>query len=183
MCSASDTVPDGQRLVAAAEELAADLLRHDSQRWAHTQAVAARAEQAGIGLNPEQVPALLAAAWLHDIGYAPELHDTGLHPLDGARYIARVRGLERQMRPFDRPEHTDGPLADALTWADQTSSPHGQSVDVHTRLADMLTRHGPDSPNAHAHPERGPAIQQAAADTTDRVLLRRASNRLSRTPG
>jgi hypothetical protein len=28
-----------------------------------------------------------AAAWLHDIGYAPSLAATGLHQLDGARYL------------------------------------------------------------------------------------------------
>ena len=28
-----------------------------------------------------------AAAWLHDIGYAPDLTDTDLHQLDGARYL------------------------------------------------------------------------------------------------
>ena len=27
---------------------------------------------------------LVAAAWLHDIGYAPGLVQTGFHPLDGA---------------------------------------------------------------------------------------------------
>ena len=30
---------------------------------------------------------LEAAAWLHDIGYAPGLAVTGFHPLDGARYL------------------------------------------------------------------------------------------------
>ena len=28
-----------------------------------------------------------AAAWLHDIGYSPDLVGTGFHPLDGARYL------------------------------------------------------------------------------------------------
>jgi hypothetical protein len=28
-----------------------------------------------------------ATAWLHDIGYAPDLALTGLHGLDGARYL------------------------------------------------------------------------------------------------
>jgi hypothetical protein len=28
-------------------------------------------------------PVLIAAAWLHDIGYAPGLPETGFHPLDG----------------------------------------------------------------------------------------------------
>jgi len=30
---------------------------------------------------------LEAAAWLHDIGYAPALAVPGLHALDGARYL------------------------------------------------------------------------------------------------
>jgi hypothetical protein len=31
----------------------------------------------------------VAAAWLHDIGYAPAIAEsgTGFHPLDGARYL------------------------------------------------------------------------------------------------
>ena len=37
---------------------------------------------------------LVAAAYLHDIGYAPELEDTGFHPLDGARWL-RAHGHER----------------------------------------------------------------------------------------
>ena len=27
------------------------------------------------------------AAWLHDVGYAPSLVETGLHALDGARFL------------------------------------------------------------------------------------------------
>ena len=30
---------------------------------------------------------LLAAAWLHDIGYAPTVRKTGFHPLDGGLYL------------------------------------------------------------------------------------------------
>ncbi len=39
--------------------------------------------------------ALVAAAWLHDIGYAPEVTDTGFHPLDGARYLVGLGIAER----------------------------------------------------------------------------------------
>jgi HD superfamily phosphodiesterase len=39
---------------------------------------------------------LVAAAWLHDIGYSPELVETGLHALDGARYLCRA-GIEGQI--------------------------------------------------------------------------------------
>jgi HD superfamily phosphodiesterase len=32
---------------------------------------------------------LVAAAWLHDVGYAPALRVTGMHSIDGARYLLR----------------------------------------------------------------------------------------------
>ncbi len=57
------------------------------RRWAHVQGVAARART----LTPvpgADADLLQAAAWLHDIGYAPDLAATGLHALDGARTCA-----------------------------------------------------------------------------------------------
>jgi HD superfamily phosphodiesterase len=43
-------------------------------------------------LKGEERPYLVAVvAWLHDIGYAPVLQHTGLHQLDGARWL---RSLE-----------------------------------------------------------------------------------------
>ena len=36
---------------------------------------------------------VVAAAWLHDVGYSPALQDTGLHALDGAVFLAG-RGVE-----------------------------------------------------------------------------------------
>jgi hypothetical protein len=39
-------------------------------------------------------------------------------------------------------------VAEALTYADQTTGPDGHQMDVADRLAEMLRRHGPDSPNA-----------------------------------
>ena len=57
------------------------------RRWAHTQGVAAQARTLKpiLGKNTDL---LVAAAWLHDIGYAPDLVDTGFHPLDGARFLS-----------------------------------------------------------------------------------------------
>jgi putative nucleotidyltransferase with HDIG domain len=56
------------------------------RRWAHVQGVAARAHSLAPVLGAD-ADLLEAAAWLHDIGYAPGLADTGLHALDGARYL------------------------------------------------------------------------------------------------
>ena len=74
-------------LASWAEQLARALLQEPlPRRWAHSQGVAARAR----GLAPvlgADADRLEAAAWLHDIGYAPGLTLTGLHQLDGARYL------------------------------------------------------------------------------------------------
>jgi putative nucleotidyltransferase with HDIG domain len=59
------------------------------RRWRHVQAVAAKAEQLGRVIVPEDRDLLTASAWLHDIGYAPNITDTGLHALDGARWLVR----------------------------------------------------------------------------------------------
>jgi len=58
---------------------------------------------------------------------------------------------------------------DALTLADQTVGPAGQAMTLAQRMSDMLTRHGPDSPNARAHAERGPYIRAAAARVAARL--------------
>ena len=69
-----------------AERLARPLLEHVlPRRWAHVQGVAARARSLAptVGIDADLVE---AAAWLHDIGYLPDLAATGLHSLDGALY-------------------------------------------------------------------------------------------------
>ena len=73
-----------------AEELARKLLEVPlPRRWAHVQGVAAQARSLAPILG-DDADLLEAAAWLHDIGYSPELAETGFHPLDGARYLRDV---------------------------------------------------------------------------------------------
>jgi putative nucleotidyltransferase with HDIG domain len=73
-------------LASWAEHLARALLQEPlPRRWAHVQGVAARARSLAPVLGAD-ADLLEAAAWLHDIGYAPDLTVTGLHQLDGARY-------------------------------------------------------------------------------------------------
>src|ERR1700733_3431594 len=60
------------------------------RRWAHVQGVAARARSLAPALGAD-AGLVEAAAWLHDIGYLPELARTGLHGLDGARYLRDVQ--------------------------------------------------------------------------------------------
>jgi hypothetical protein len=174
--------------VHEAEQLALELLHDVGTRWVHTSAVVRRARTVARALpTPAGATTLLVAAWLHDVGYAPALADTGFHPLDGARwltahgwapeiaglvahhsasrYVAEARGLGELMATYDAPSTYQGPVADALTWADQTTGPSGRAMDVQARLEDMLRRHGPDSPNARCHAVRWPAILSAVART------------------
>ena len=72
---------------AWAQELARSLLAEPlPRRWRHTQGVAGQAERLADIAGPD-ADLLGAAAWLHDVGYSPDLVDSGQHALDGARYL------------------------------------------------------------------------------------------------
>ncbi len=176
------------QMVAVAADLTRYLLDSDPDRLAHSQAVARRAEFLTLAVQPEYAPLLVAAAWLHDIGYAPGLRDTGFHPIDGARhlqtigwppaicnlvahhsgarFVARILHLDRELEAY--PFSQDA-VSDALTVADQTIGPKGQAMTLDERMSDMLKRHGPDSPNAKAHPLREPYILAAATRVARRL--------------
>jgi hypothetical protein len=149
-----------EELPSWAEQHAAALLARLGDRWTHVQAVAAQARQVSVVLAPEDRP-YLAAAWLHVIGYAPLLNRLGFHPVDGARYVrqqgrerlaslvayhsgarfeAEECGLVEELAEF-MPE--DGPLLDALTYADMTTGRAGQRVVLEERIAEILERYHP----------------------------------------
>ncbi len=150
-------------LAAWAQDLARTLLAEAlPRRWAHVQGVAARARSLAPSVGRD-AGLLEAAAWLHDIGYLPELAATGLHGLDGARYLRDVQHAEPMLcrlvahhscavieaeerclahilnREFTPPPR---PLADALTFCDMTTSPDGEHVQVTHRLAEIQNRYG-----------------------------------------
>ena len=60
-------------LACWAEQQAAELLGDLGDRWLHVQAVAAQAGRVSVALSSEDRPYLIAAAWLHDIGYVSPL--------------------------------------------------------------------------------------------------------------
>ena len=134
------------------------------RRWKHAEAVASAARAVGTYLMPEDADVLVAAAYLHDIGYSPELAVTGFHPLDGARHLralgyerlaglvahhtraiheARERGLEHELRAY---EDEDSLVSAALAYCDLTTGPDGQRMTPEQRLADVEARYGKDSP-------------------------------------
>jgi HD superfamily phosphodiesterase len=84
-------------LAPGAEHLAQTLLQDSlPRRWAHVQGVAAQAHSLAPVLGND-ADLLEAAAWLHDIGYAPGLVATGFHPLDGARYLRDVQRADTML--------------------------------------------------------------------------------------
>lgn len=77
---------------AGAEARAKALLGAGSGRWQHVAGVASAAAAAAADpVADREAQLLIAAAWLHDIGYAVELAETGIHPLDGARHLREWR--------------------------------------------------------------------------------------------
>lgn len=112
-------------------------------------------------VGPE-ADALTAAAYLHDIGYAPELAATGFHPLDGARFVrdqglpelailvahhtgarneAALRGVDDLFREFP---YEDSLRLRALTYCDLTTGPEGSRTTVDERVTEIQNRYGPD---------------------------------------
>src|SRR5436190_12267681 len=79
---------------AWAASYAEELLSPLGDRWLHVQAVARQARRVAAILPADERDELVAVAYLHDLGYAPALVQTGLPPLDGARHL-RALGRER----------------------------------------------------------------------------------------
>lgn len=135
------------------------LLASSGNRWLHVQGVVQRAKQVGSLFDEDDRSLLVAAAWVHDIGYAPTLAQTGFHPLDGANYLqqqgedrlasltayhseaqfeAHLRGLSSELAKYPR-EHSK--IADALTYCDMTTNSTGRQVTFQERLHDIFARY------------------------------------------
>lgn len=109
--------------------------------------------------------AVVTAAWLHDIGYSPEVKDTGMHAIDGAAYLrdrgwpgevvslvanhtgawseAQSRGLTSQLEMFAPPLQDD---LDALTLCDLLVGPDGSPTTPALRIEEILERYAPAHP-------------------------------------
>src|SRR5690348_8333381 len=133
-------------------------------RWLHVQQVAECARRIAYVVPAEDRDLLVAAAYHHDVGYAPVLAVTGFHPLDGARWVesqgpngrlaclvayhscatyeARVRGfLDVLLAEFKAEESV---TYDALVYCDMTTGPDGKIVSFAERVRDIYDRYGPD---------------------------------------
>jgi hypothetical protein len=125
--------------------------------------VGAKAERVSGALFGEDCcdrDVLVAAGYVHDIGYAPGLKQTGLHQLDGARFIrdlgdyrlaglvahhseARfeigLRGYEEELLEYPR---EDTRVYDALVYCDLTTGPDGTTMAFEDRVREVYQRYG-----------------------------------------
>ncbi len=174
--------------ISAARDLAWHVIGGMESRWLHTVAVAQRVEEFFDTIPATDRETLVSAAWLHDIGYGELARQTGFHPLDGAhlldrhgwparlsalvanhsgaRLVAREWGLAEQLSRY---ADEASPVSDALTYADQTTGSEGERLAIADRMAGMLRRHGPDSPNARVHHVRAPMLMATAARVEGRL--------------
>lgn len=175
-----------------AGELAERLLEPLGRRWRHTVGVVARAQSVCTLLDRHEADVLLAAAYLHDIGYAPELRATMFHPLDGARFLraggherlarlvahhtgawieAEERRLIRELAEF--PEEASL-VASLLTYCDLTTSPDGELVGAATRLSDIVERYGDAAPARAARRSR-PTLLASVREVDSMLRVQRAA--------
>jgi hypothetical protein len=149
--------------------------------------VAERASFFARSLDHERLELLVAAAYLHDVGYTPALLITGFHALDGAMYLRRLHvdervvglvanhtcaGTEARLRQLDQRLTNEFPKDrslphDELAFCDLTTGPDGEAVSLDERLIDVRLRYGPDDLIKQfidqAEPEMRAVVQRAQA--------------------
>lgn len=173
--------------------LASRLLQGLDTRLTHSAAVAAQVSRVTHLVEPEWRSPLNDAAWLHDVGYSPEVVLTGFHPLDGARWLrdhhwpaetcrlvawhteafeeALLYRLDEELAAeFDQPFRL---AAAALAWADLTSSPSGERWDAERRLAEILSRYPPGTLVHEATRRSLPALRAAVEEIEGLLSQRR----------
>jgi hypothetical protein len=154
---------NGDKVTWAAAE-SRRLLLPLHRRWNHVLGVVRQAVRVAPTLPESERSWLVAAAYLHDIGWAPELLETGFHPVDGARWLraqgherlaglvayhsgakyeAELRGVDAELGDF-ADEASD--VSECLTYADITTGSDGSEVTLDQRHADVARRYGRDSP-------------------------------------
>lgn len=184
-------VPDGANATWTVEQSKALARKHLSgmgNRWQHVQAAGRRAEELrAAGFVDDTI---VSAAWLHDIGYAPDLIDTGFHPVDGARYLQRIglperivamvawhtgadqeaaeRGLQPQLAELSTPDPGD---LDTVTLIDLVTSPTGTAVLPEDRIAEILSRYPADHEVHQAVQRSGPGLLAVAARAKHKLGL------------
>ncbi len=168
-----------ESLVTNSKALAKKMLATLPERLAH---VAGVARTVAMQLSVAEMDELIAAAWLHDIGYASSIAFTGFHPLDGARFLqavgypdlvvslvafhseARVeaeeRGLLSELLEFALPPVD---LLDVLTFADMTTARDGSVTSIDDRLGEVFERYTPSDAVFRAVTRSEPSLRSSVA--------------------
>ncbi|WP_328410956.1 HD domain-containing protein [Nocardia sp. NBC_00403] len=164
-------------LVAWAEQIAREQLGALPRRLKHVEGVVRQSERVADAVDDPEL--LVAAAWLHDIGYGQGIAAIGFHPVDGAEFLeaqgashrlcalvanhscAHVEAHRRSVSLPWPDERTV--LRDALWWADMTTTPTGDTTDVHQRLSEVCERYGPDHVVTRSVTEAAPELLEAVA--------------------
>jgi hypothetical protein len=174
------------------EEWAAETATHYlvslGDRWLHVQGVVKVARHIGCILSSSEHGLLIAAAYLHDIGYAPDLRLTGFHPLDGAQFVesqgyyrlacliahhsgarfeAKLRGLHKELHHFPLEQSA---LLAALNYCDMMVGPSGQFVDLPGRFLDVQQRYGLNHIVSCAFRRALPSLKVDVSQTKRRLM-------------
>ena len=173
--------------VDEAERLARELLAGMPARLRHVEAVARRAVEIAGAVEPDERDVLIAAAWLHDIGYADEAVRTGSHHLDGANYLsgldeerlaglvafhgaaleeARLRGLDNELLAFS---DEDSRVSQALTYCDLVTRADGTEVTLEERIGDVRERYGGEHVVARALEDARARLERVVANVEGRL--------------
>lgn len=175
-------------VVDRARSVAAARLAELPSRLAHVGGVAAVAVDVAAALAVDESDMVVAAAWLHDVGYARSIRRTGFHPVDGAEFVraagfaqsvvslvayhsgsvieAEERGLTAELAAFPAPP---AGLLDVVTYADMTTGPNGEGMDVQQRLAEILVRYPPDDVVHRAITRSAPELMAAVGRVQRRL--------------
>ncbi len=166
-------------LIKWASENATYYISPLGNRWLHVQGVVEQALRVGAIFDEKECSYLIAAAYVHDIGYAPELKQTGLHSIDGARWLrshnqerlasltayhsgtwfqAQSYGLLPDLEQFSREQSM---VADALDYCDMTTGPAGARISFEERIKDILVRYPEPHIVAQATHQAKPSLSQA----------------------
>lgn len=161
------------------------------KRWSHVCGVAAKAADYSqkMHLTREETSQLISSAWLHDIGYSPDISQPyNWHPLDGAYFLkeldqnelaclvawhstapeeAELLSLSNEIIKFARPV---GIIADTLAFCDMTTSATGIPCTLEARLIDIRARRGTYSMQAQSMETAWDRLQQIQDTITSRLV-------------
>jgi hypothetical protein len=172
-----------------AAALCDEYLKPLRNRWLHSIRVACKCGALAevVTTDAEERDLLVAAGYVHDLGYAPQLANNRFHPLDGAQFLrdagherlaclvahhtgakfeAELRGLTSDLAAFA--EERSDPAA-ALAYADLTVGPAGQPMTPAERRADIIARYGTSGLVPQAIELAWPDLMQAVSEVQARA--------------